>query len=135
MIEVGETAIRVRTISEADIRAFATMCEDFNPLHHDHDYARATRFGGMIACGPHYLSLLMGVMASHYTGHGPQVGIEFQITFARPVRPGDTIELKWVVKSIEPGKRGDIVTLDGTITNQHGATVLTSVGKLMALKD
>jgi acyl dehydratase len=131
MIQIGETAIRVKTISAEDVSTFANLVEDFNPLHHDAEYAAATRFGGIIASGPHYLSLLMGVLASHYTAHGPQVGIDFQVRFARPVRPGDTIELKWVVTHIEPKSRGSIVTLDGSITNQHGETVLTSVGKIM----
>ena len=81
------------------------------------------------------LSLLLGLLASHYTEHGPQVGIDFQVRFARPVRPGDTIELKWVVTHIEPKAQGSIVTLDGTITNQNGEKVLTSVGKIMTFNE
>lgn len=132
MIFLGETALKSVILDEAAIRTFATSCGDFNPLHHDAEYARGTRFGGLIACGPHYLSLLMGLMATHYTAHGPQVGIDFSTQFKKPVRPGDTIELKWVVTALEPKKSGTIVTLYGTITNQFGETVLTSVGKLMA---
>jgi 3-hydroxybutyryl-CoA dehydratase len=135
MITMGETALKSVTLDEAAIRAFAASCGDFNPLHHDAEYAKGTRFGGLIACGPHYLSLLMGLMATHYTAHGPQVGIDFSTQFRKPVRPGDTIELKWVVTAIEPKAKGDVVTLDGTITNQHGETVLTSVGKLMAFRE
>lgn len=131
MIAIGETALRVKHITLLDISRFATMCEDMNPLHHDPEYAAATRFGGIIACGPHYLSLLMGLLASHYTQHGPQVGIEFQVNLRKPVRPGDTIELKWVVTHIEPKSRGNVVTLDGSITNQSGEVVLTTVGKIM----
>lgn len=134
MITVGETATRTVTLDEAAIRAFAASCGDMNPLHHDADYAKASRFGGMIASGPHYLSLLMGVLATHYSQHGPQVGVEFQVNFAKPVRPGDTIELKWVVRAIEPKSKGDIVTLDGTITNQHGEVALSSVGKIMTFR-
>jgi acyl dehydratase len=35
MIQIGETAIRVKTISAEDVSTFANLCEDFNPLHHD----------------------------------------------------------------------------------------------------
>lgn len=132
MIFLGETALKSVILDEAAIRTFAASCGDFNPLHHDAEYARGTRFGGLIACGPHYLSLLMGLMATHYTAHGPQVGIDFSTQFKKPVRPGDTIELKWVVTALEPKKSGTIVTLAGTITNQLGEIVLTSTGKLMA---
>ena len=134
MITIGETARKSVTLDEAAIRSFAASCGDMNPLHHDAEYARGTRFGGLIASGPHYLALLMGLMATHYTAHGPQVGIDFSTQFRKPVRPGDTIELKWVVTAIEPKEKGDVVTLDGTITNQHGETVLTTVGKLMAFR-
>jgi acyl dehydratase len=135
MIAIGETAQRVVTLDEASIRDFATACGDFNPLHHDPDYARGTRFGGIIACGPHYIALLMGLLASHYTRHGPQVGIGFDaMRLVRPVRPGDTIMLSWVVRAIEPKTAGDVVTLDGAIVNQDGATVLTVIGKIMAFR-
>jgi acyl dehydratase len=134
LIEIGETATRTRHITEADIRAFATMCEDFNPLHHDAEAAAASRFGGLIASGPHYVSLLLGLLATAYSKHGPQVGVECSVVFAKPVRPGDTIEFKWVVREIAPKSKGDIVTLDGSITNQHGDTVLTAIGKILAIK-
>ena len=135
MISVGEKARRVKTISEADIRAFATLSEDFNPLHHDVEFAAASRFGGLIAAGPHYVSLLLGLLASHYSRHGPQVGVECSVAFVKPVRPGDTIELSWVVRAVEPKSRGDIVSLDGLITNQKDETVLTATGKIFAIKD
>ena len=132
MIKIGDTARKSVTLDEASIRAFATSCGDLNPLHHDAAFANTTRFGGIIACGPHYLSLLMGLMATHYSRNGPQVGIEFQTHFLKPVRPGDTIELKWVVTHTEPKSKGAIITLDGSITNQHGEVALTSLGKLMS---
>ena len=132
MIVIGDTALKSVTLDEASIRAFATSCGDLNPLHHDAEFAKTTRFGGLIACGPHYLSLLMGLMATHYSQNGPQVGIDFTVQFTKPVRPGDTIKLKWVVMRVEPKSKGAIITLDGSITNQHGEVVLTSAGKLMS---
>ena len=135
MIQLADTALKSVTLDEASIRAFATSCGDMNPLHHDPEFAKTTRFGGLIACGPHYLSLLMGLMASHYSQNGPQVGIDFSVQFKKPVYPGDTIALKWVVTQIEPKSKGDIVTLDGSITNQRGEIVLTSVGKLMSFRE
>ena len=132
MIKIGDTALTSVTLNEAAIRAFAASCGDMNPLHHDAEFAKTTRFGGLIACGPHYLSLLMGLMATHYSQNGPQVGIDFTVQFTKPVRPGDTIKLKWVVMRVEPKSKGAIITLDGSITNQHGEVVLTSVGKLMS---
>ncbi|MBL8376679.1 MAG: MaoC family dehydratase [Burkholderiales bacterium] len=135
MITIGETATKSLTLDREQIRTFAASCGDFNPLHHDEAFAKASRFGGIIACGPHYVALLMGLLATHYTQHGPQVGIGFDaMKLEKPVRPGDTIELKWVVRAIEPRSIGDVVTLDGSITNQDGARVLSVIGKIMAFR-
>ena len=130
-LSIGSTAVRSKTISEADIRAFATISEDFNPLHHDPEYAKGSRYGGLIACGPHYASLLMGLMATEFSKHGTMVGIDFTLSFTRPVRPGDKIDLKWIVTQIEPKSKGNIVTCQGTVTNQDNVIVLSSIGKLM----
>ena len=135
MITLGETARKVRHVSAEDIKVFANMCEDFNPLHHDAEYAAASRFGGIIASGPHYVSLLMGLLATHFAQHGPQVGVECAVRFVKPVRAGDTLEYKWVVVAIEPKSRGDIVSLEGSITNQGGETVLTASSKILAIRE
>ena len=131
-LRVGDTAEKTKRITEADIRAFATISEDFNPLHHDVEFAKTTRYGDLIACGPHYASLLMGLMATTFSQHGPMVGIDFTLIFTHPVRPGDKIALRWVVEQIEAKSTGNIITCAGSVTNQDGVLVLSSVGKLMA---
>ena len=40
-----------RTVTEADVVNFAGVSGDFNPLHVDHEAARATSFGRPIAHG------------------------------------------------------------------------------------
>ncbi len=130
---VGDSFSRTATLDAAGISAFALSVGDHNPLHHDPAYARATRFGGIIACGPQYASMLMGLVATHYAGVNASVGLEFAFRFAKPVRAGDTITLTWTVAAVDfnPKLKGDIVTLDGTITNQDGEQVLTSSGKVV----
>jgi acyl dehydratase len=47
-----------RTVTEADVVAFAGVSGDFNPLHTDEVFAREeTPFGGRIAHGPLVLSI------------------------------------------------------------------------------
>ena len=50
-IDIGDTATYTRTVTEADILAFARVSGDINPLHTDPDYAATTQFGERIAHG------------------------------------------------------------------------------------
>ena len=136
-LAVGETFSRTATLDAANISTFAKSVGDLNPLHHDPAYAKATRFGGIIACGPQYASMLMGLVATHYAGDTASVGLEFQFRFVRPVRAGDTIKLTWTVAAVDfnPKLKGDIVTLDGSITNQDAVEVLTSRGKVVVFRN
>src|SRR5262245_29339497 len=45
-LQVGQSASYERAISEADVREFAVMSGDINPIHLDEAYAQATRFRG-----------------------------------------------------------------------------------------
>ena len=130
---VGETFSRSTTLDAAGIGAFALSVGDHNPLHHDAAFAKASRFGGIIACGPQYASMLMGLVASRYGADQASVGLEFGFRFVKPVRAGDTITLTWTVAAVDfnPKLKGDVVTLDGSITNQDGVEVLTSRGKVV----
>jgi acyl dehydratase len=49
---VGETFSKLVTLTEVEIKQFATLCDDQNPVHHDDAYAENTRFGKIIASGP-----------------------------------------------------------------------------------
>ena len=52
-----------RTVTEADVVAFAGLSGDFNPLHTDEEFAKATPFSGRIAHGMLILSYAVGLVA------------------------------------------------------------------------
>jgi acyl dehydratase len=133
-ITVGETFSRTVTLDARTIHEFALAAGDHNPLHHDVAFAESTRFGGIIASGTHYVALIMGLVASHFTALGhTAAGLEFSFQLKKPVRAGDTITLTWTVAEITPKEslKGDILTLNGTITTQDGVVVLTCIGKIV----
>jgi 3-hydroxybutyryl-CoA dehydratase len=91
-IEVGAkfTSAR-RTVTEADIGAFAGVSGDFNPLHVDEIFAREeTPFEGRIAHGPLVLSISYG-LASIRDSWKILALIECERRFRAPVYPGDTV--------------------------------------------
>ena len=132
-VAMGERFSKQVTLDEASISRFALSVEDHNPLHHDSAYAQGTRFGGIIASGTQYTALLMGLVATHFSAQASAAGLEFSFQLKKAVRAGDTITLQWAVAEVTPkaSLHGDIVTLNGTITNQDGEQVLTCVGKVV----
>ncbi len=133
-IQIGERMSAQVALSSEEIARFATLCGDLNPLHHDETYARQTRFGGIIACGPHITSLMMGLTATHFSRNGAMLGLEFTFRFRKAVKAGEQITMEWEVVAVEPkaSLQGSIVTLRGKATNQQGQEVLTGTGKILA---
>jgi acyl dehydratase len=132
-VQVGEQFGEQIVLTRADIAAFAALCGDFNPLHHDEDYAQQTRFGGIIACGPHIAARMMGLTATHFSKKVAVLGLEFTLHFHKPVRPDEAITLLWEVVKIEPkaSLQGVIVSLEGWVRDGAGQVRLIGSGKLL----
>ncbi len=125
-VEVGqEWESLARTVTEADIVNFAGLSGDFNPIHIDHEFARATPFRRPIAHG-----LLILSIASGLTVYCPPMrtlaflGIrEWQ--FLDAVFIGDTVRVQGRAIAKEErgrGRRG-VITWYRAILNQNGKVV------------
>lgn len=117
-----ETSVAV---SKADISKFATLLQDENPLHHDETYATASRFGGIIASGPHIMSLFTSMVASHFSKLCPMVGTHFEFDFLLPVMSGDNLTMRWTVSALDSlSKPHKIpVKLNGVVESSRGVTI------------
>src|SRR5262249_1681256 len=114
------------TLTPALVAAYARAAGDNNPVHHDPQFAAATRYGRLIASGTHTTALLLGLTASHYSKHGAMVGLEFWVRFRRPIFADETIRLEWLVVKVTPHEKlkGEVVELRGRIKGQSGETAL-----------
>lgn len=130
---IGESFERRVTITADDIRRFAASVEDFNPLHHDEAVAARSRFGALTASGTHSASLLMALTATHFSRHAQPLGLDFSLKFRKAVKAGDTLLLRWTVTRIEfkPKLAGELVSLAGDATNQHGEVALAATALLL----
>ena len=135
LIEVGETFSREVHFDAAGIAAFATSCGDTNPLHHDPAYAATTRFGGIIACGPHVTSLLMAMTAAHFAPRGPGVGLGFAFRLCSAVRAGETVAMRWRVTAVTPkaSLKGRVIQLEGEAIRPDGTVAVTATGEALAM--
>ena len=89
----------VRTITQAQIDAYADASGDHNPIHVDPAFAAATPFAGTIAHGMLVLALVGEMMFGAFGERWLASG-KLKVRFKAPTRPGDT-----VTASAEPLKR------------------------------
>lgn len=123
-----------RTITEADIVAFAGLSGDFNPLHTDEEFAKTTPHGSRIAHGMLSASIASGLAAQAGLFDGTTLAlISANTKFTGVVYPGDTIQLAIVVK----GKRKDpdgnrgLIMVKTELLNQRGETVSEGLWTLL----
>ncbi len=124
----GQQATFTKTITEADIVAFAEITGDFNPLHVDAEYARRSRFGERIAHGMLTAGLISAALGTKLPGPGG-IYLSQTLRFLHPVRIGDTITVAVKVAAYQPEKR--ILTLWTVCTNQRGETVVEGEAVLL----
>ena len=127
-----------RTITETDVVLFAAFTSDWNPVHTDKEFARATPFEGRIAHG--MLTLTAGTGLLFRLSGNPLfpksalaiTGIE-KIRFIAPVKIGDTIHLEGEIAELKKVSDDEgLIHLKFSIKNQHQRRVVTGRLKLMA---
>ena len=116
-------ATRGRTVTEADVVAFAAQTGDFHPQHVDAAWSAGSAFGERVAHGMLLLSYAVGLVP-----FDPERVIALRrvadAVFKRPVRLGDTIRVEGTVLSLA-GVADDagLVTLGLRIVNQDDRVV------------
>jgi 3-hydroxybutyryl-CoA dehydratase len=119
-LSVGASAQSGRTITEADILAFAAASGDTNPVHFDAEYAATTRFKERIAHGMLTAGHISAIIGTRLPGPGA-VYVGQTLSFRRPVRIGDTVKTVVTISAIDTAK--GFVTLE-CVCSVGGKTVL-----------
>lgn len=126
-IQVGDEIISpARTITEADITAFAGLSGDYNPLHTDAEFAKGTPFGQRIAHGLLGLAIASGLAArTGFIEGTTQAFTTLNWRFKAPIYIGDTVHLRAVVSRTRAMSSvgGGFVYLDMSLLNQRDETV------------
>jgi len=121
-------------VSEAAITAFAAQF-DPQPFHLHPEAARSSLFGGLVASGWHTAALTMRLLVDGGAPiAGGVVGAGVELSWPRPVRPGDVLTVQSEVLEVKPSaSRPDrgIVTLRSQTLNQHGEPVQILTSRLV----
>jgi acyl dehydratase len=118
-----------RTITEADIVAFAGMTGDYSELHTSEVYARASQFGRRVAHGMLGLAFAHGLMWPR-TGELRETAIAFlgisDWKFVGPIFVGDTIFVDYRIAELRDSRSNPsqaIATFDVDVVKQDGSVV------------
>ncbi len=128
-IKIGDRAEFVRQVTEGDVRSFALLSGDTNPVHLDEAYAKTTPFGGRIVHGSLMAAHISAALATKLPGPGT-IYLEESLRFRRPARIGDVLTTTLVVEE----KRDDrkFVRFEAQVTNQDGTLLATGHALVLA---
>jgi acyl dehydratase len=129
-----------RTVTEADVVAFAGLSGDYNEVHVNADYAEGTAFGQRIAHGLLGLSIASGLFTRTELVLRIQqnlvalLGLEWK--FTGPVLIGDTVYLEAEITGTRETRdpRRGIIEVTRRVVNQRGDVVQQGVTPLMMLR-
>lgn len=115
-----------RTITEADVVAFAGLTGDYNRLHTDAEFMRDSVFGERIAHGLLGLAIVNGLKyRTDIDADGVIAFLGISWKFSGPIRFGDTIHGVLRVTAMRPTSKPDrgILTNSVQVVNQRGEVV------------
>jgi len=126
--QAGQTFLSPgRTVTEADVVAFAGLTGDWSSIHTDAVYAAQHPVGQRIAHGMLVVSIASGLAVR--LGLLEDTLLAFREIgrwkFSRPVFLGDTLRVRITISETKPVPRlgGGLVSLDAEVVNQSGQVV------------
>jgi acyl dehydratase len=125
---------RGRTVTEADVMAFAGLTGDFVELHTNEEFAKQTPFGRRIAHGALLFSISIGLATRTNVLDDTLLafaGVD-KLRFVAPVFIGDTIHAtKRMAERKELGPDKGTITFETRVLNQRGELVLTYFDRML----
>lgn len=122
-LEVGQAwRSPARTITEADLVSFAGWSGDYNPLHTDEEFAKASQFKQRIFHGPGAFAIATGLESRLGIKDGTAIAfLGMTWTLKAPIFIGDTIHVRQRVIEKRESKKPDrgIVNFDVKIMSQR----------------
>jgi acyl dehydratase len=128
---VGDTIRHpiTRTVTETDNLLISTLTHNPQPLHLDHEAAKATEFGKPLVNSCFTFSLTVGVSVADTTLGTLVANLGYdEVRFPKPVFVGDTLTCESEVTALRESKsrpEAGIVTWEHRAVNQRGETVCT----------
>ena len=99
-LKAGDVFTVTRTLTGEETRAFGDLTRDYNPVHYDPEFARASGFSGLICHG-----LLVGGMICEIGGQLGWLATSMTFRYLKPVYLGQTVTCTLEVLSVDDRHR------------------------------
>jgi len=124
--KIGQSATLSQTITDSDIKSFAAISGDNNPIHINEEFAGQSRFKKRIAHGLMSASFFSALFGTKLPGTGC-VYVSQKLDFLKPVYIGDTVTATVTIKQIDVKKRR---LFFDTICTVKGITVISGEAEI-----
>ncbi|MGD0465290.1 MAG: bifunctional enoyl-CoA hydratase/phosphate acetyltransferase [Gammaproteobacteria bacterium] len=128
-INIGDSAVLTRILTEKDIELFAIMSGDINPAHLDKEYVKTDIFQKIVAHGMWGGALISTVLGTQLPGPGT-IYLGQTLKFLHPISVGDKVTVSVTVAKKHTGK--PIIDLDCRCVLQNEMVAVTGVATVMA---
>ena len=110
-IHVGDVTPDVTyTITKDQIKEYALLSTDNNPLHVDEEFAKNSMFKGIIAHGTIPLAYMFQTVHEYFNVAWIK-GLKYEVKFIAPVRPGDVVVCNGKVKNVNTDDGNIVIEL------------------------
>lgn len=103
-IKIGMKVSYSQTVTDADVKSFAGISGDRNPVHLDEEYSKKSRYKKRIAHGLMTASYFSALFGTKIPGEGC-VYVSQSLKFKRPVYLNDTVTAIVTVNKIDLAKK------------------------------
>lgn len=120
-LKVGDSASLTKKMTEAEVKLYATLSGDTNPVHLDEAYAQTTIFKTRVVHGMFVSSLFSALLGNHLPGNGT-IYLGQELRFTKPVFLNDTVTATVTISELVAEKNRAV--LETVAVNQHGDVVV-----------
>lgn len=124
---VGQETVTEWVFDEREVRLFAEITGDQNPVHLDSEYAAKGKFGRTIVHGILLAGLISKVIGMELPGKG-SIYLEQDLQFKKPVFVGEKVTAKVKITDIHKNK---IFTLETNIYDKDNCCVINGTAKVL----
>lgn len=115
-LQIGDTFTVSRQFTEEDVKVFAEITCDYNPVHFDARFSNAKNFTGRICHG-----LLVGSILTQVGGQIGWLASVMNFRFKQPVYFDETITCRFTITDVDEHRRA---RAEAVYINQSGSVVL-----------
>ena len=125
----GEKEIEIGVVTRTDFVKFAGAGGDFNPMHHDDDFARASGFPSVFAMGMMTASMASRLITDWF---GIEAVRTYEVRFRSMVWPGERLRASGRIVGKVEGAAEERLLVEFDVANADGEVKVSGQAQIAA---